>query len=421
MKIKSLFYFLLILVFNQNFAQEIKNDSLEIPRKQLSIDEFYRNHFSVFDTLKVHNDTLFVRPIVVERKTFLTNTEITSNQSGGYNKVTLNEYQVVVKGKSNKLSYFQTPKILPLVYDNRPMPTEDVPFDYWSEERSFTSYWKYKNTIGIDMNQGSFVNWSAGGYNSISGIMKGHFQALHEKGRIIWQNDLKINYGVNKQEEREMRKTEDVIALNSTFGYRTSVNSRWYYSSKMTFNSQVANGYAYPNITDKISTFFAPAYLFLGIGAEYASKNNKLQLYTSPATLKSTFVLDQTLANSGAFGVKGAVYNEEGALLSKGKRSKNELGILLTSQYKTPLMKNVLLDTKCTLYTDYLHNFGNIDIDWHLSIEMKVNNFIKATLSGQLIYDDDIKNKRTIGEEQITEGPKPQIKQLLGVGMVFSF
>ena len=73
------------------------------------------------------------------------------------------------------------------------------------------------------------------------------------------------------------------------------------------------------------------------------------------------------------------------------------------------------------VYTDYLHNFGNIDIDWQLQLEMKVNNYIKATLGGHLIYDDDIKNKRDIDGVQITEGPKVQIKQLLGVGVVYSF
>lgn len=421
MKIKQIIYFVLFFVSTNLFSQEISVDTLEISIPKISVDEFYRKHFSVFDTIKKQGDTIYIKPIVVEKKTILTNTEISTNKNNQYNKVILNEYQVVVRGKNNDLSYFQSANKLPLEYNNQPTITSELPFDYWSEKRSYASYWKYENKIGVDLNQGSFVNWSAGGYNSISGIIRGHFRALHEKGRRIWHNDLKINYGINKQENRELRKTEDVISLNSTFGYRTSVNSRWYYTSKLTFNSQIADGFAYPNVKDKISTFFAPGYLFLGIGAEYSSKNNKLQLYASPTTLKSTFVLDRELANSGAFGVKPAVYDENKNLIEKGSRSKNEFGALLTLQYKIPLITNVLLDTKCTAYTDYLHNFGNIDLDWQLTIEMKVNNFIKATLSGQLIYDDDIKNKKTVENEQITEGPKPQIKQLLGIGVIYSF
>ena len=84
-------------------------------------------------------------------------------------------------------------------------------------------------------------------------------------------------------------------------------------------------------------------------------------------------------------------------------------------------MKNVLLKNNLTLYTDYLNNFGNIDVDWQLTLEMKVNSLLKATLGGHLIYDDDIKNKRDVNGAQITEGPRVQFKQLLSVGLVYNF
>jgi hypothetical protein len=38
-----------------------------------------------------------------------------------------------------------------------------------------------------------------------------------------------------------------------------------------------------------------------------------------------------------------------------------------------------------------------------------------------LLYDDNIKNKIEKGGVQITEGPRVQFKQTLGVGLVFSF
>ncbi len=37
-------------------------------------------------------------------------------------------------------------------------------------------WWKHKNSIGFDLNEVAFVNWNAGGVNSISGLFKVEFQ-----------------------------------------------------------------------------------------------------------------------------------------------------------------------------------------------------------------------------------------------------
>src|SRR5690606_23824361 len=138
-----------------------------------------------------------------------------------------------------------------------------------SPKNSALSFWKNTNSLGFDINQGTFSNWSAGGYSSVSGIVKGDFSRTYERGRSMWVSELQVRYGCNTQENVELRKTDDVLSINSSFGYKSSVRSNWYYSAKMTLNTQMANGYAYPNVEDPISRAFAPAYLFVGIGAEY--------------------------------------------------------------------------------------------------------------------------------------------------------
>ena len=84
-------------------------------------------------------------------------------------------------------------------------------------------------------------------------------------------------------------------------------------------------------------------------------------------------------------------------------------------------MTNINLDTRATLYTDYLKDFGNIDIDWQISIEMIVNKYVRANIGSHFLYDNDIKNKREVGGVQITEGPRVQLKQILGVGVEYRF
>jgi len=283
------------------------------------------------------------------------------------------------------------------------------------------THWKSKNSIGIDLNEMAFMNWSAGGNSSVSGLLKGNFVRRYSDEKIKWNNELIIRYGVNMQDGLGLRKTDDALQFNSTFGHRKDSLSNWYTSAKLNFNTQFTDGYAYPNTEIAISKPFAPAYFFLGIGTEYVNKDKKIVLYLSPLTSKSTLVLDQRLADQGAFGVVKAVYDSNGNLLLHGRKSKNELGVLVTAMHKKEVMKNVMLENRLSLYSDYINNFGNIDVDWQLQMDLLVNKYVKANIGLHLLYDDDIKAKEQINGEQVIVGPKLQLKQALGVGFVYNF
>ena len=284
-----------------------------------------------------------------------------------------------------------------------------------------TSNWKKENVVGLDISQITFVNWNAGGNNSVSGLLKGKFLRTYTNDNLIWKNELITRYGINKQEKQDVRKTDDQFQLNSTFGYRTDTISNWYYAGKFNFNTQFANGYAYPNTDLAISKPFAPAYTFLGVGAEYSRKDLNLNVYLSPLTQKVTMVFDQRLADQGAFGVEKAVYDEFGVLIREGKNIRNEIGILITNQWKTEIYKNINFEHRISLYTDYLNNFGNVDVDWQMQFDMVVNQYVKANIGTHLVYDDDIKSKEEEGGVQVIKGPKIQLKQLLGIGITYIF
>jgi hypothetical protein len=230
-----------------------------------------------------------------------------------------------------------------------------------TEVKDSTSKWSKVNKVGLDISQISFVNWNAGGNNSISGLLRGHFIRAYVNGNFHWKNELITRYGINKQEGQEVRKTDDQLQLNSTFGYRKDTISNWYYAGKFNFNTQFANGYAYPNTDLAISRPFAPAYVFLGIGAEYSRKDLNLNLYLSPLTNKTTLVFDQRLANQGAFGVDKAIYDSNGDLIKEGKNTRTEVGILITN------------------------------------------------------------HKEEIAGTQVIKGPRVQLKQILGVGIEYNF
>ncbi len=272
-------------------------------------------------------------------------------------------------------------------------------------------WWEQRNSIGLDINEAAFLNWNSGGINSVSGLFKVDLARFYKKLHVLWNNELSVRYGLNQQEEKGLRKTEDKFEFNSTFGYRRDTISNWFYSIKLNFKTQFTDGYKYPKTSTPISRFFAPAYLFLGAGTHYENKKQNFSLFLSPVTLKSTFVLDNNLSNEGAFGVV------------KGEKSRHQFGFLLESVFRKEVLKNVLMTNKLSLYTDYIRDFGNVDVNWELNFALKINKYIMASVGTHLIYDDDIKFKDDIDNDGTLEtlGARVQLKQFLGIGLMYRF
>ncbi|MFD2698716.1 DUF3078 domain-containing protein [Mesonia sediminis] len=284
------------------------------------------------------------------------------------------------------------------------------------------SYWTKVNKIEYDISEVAFINWNAGGVSSLSSLLNSKFKRIYERGFLRWNNELLVRYGVNQQKDEILKKTDDNIELNSTIGFRADSLSNWFYSAKMRVSTQLTNGYKYPNTDDKISTFFSPANVFLGVGGEINIEEKNFSAYASPLTLRSTMVLDQELANQGAFGVTPAVYDEEGNLLKEGENTKTELGILITAEHDLTLWENIVMHNRLSLYSDYIDKFGNVDVDWEFRLNFKVNSFIRARLGSHLKYDDNIKIQvENEAGELVEGGSRVQWKQQLGIGVTVAF
>ena len=283
--------------------------------------------------------------------------------------------------------------------------------------------WDQKNKASFYLSEVAFVNWNSGGSNSISGLLGVESSANYSDKYFTWRNNVLLNYGVNKQEARELRKTDDLFELNSDIGYKPDSISNWFYSAKLNFRTQFANGYKYPDKDTPISRLLAPGYLFFGGGMEYGKNIDKFSFYFSPLTLKATFVLDETLANAGKFGVKPAVYDSAGNIIIPGENIRREVGILINNSYEMEVATNIKVKHQVSLYSDYLNNFGNVDIDWRIDFDFKVNSFVKATLGSHLRYDDDVKTTIPTDVVDVYDeaGAKIQWKQFLGIGFAVDF
>ena len=84
--------------------------------------------------------------------------------------------------------------------------------------------------------------------------------------------------------------------------------------------------------------------------------------------------------------------------IAKGDNFRFELGASLTGYYKFELIENVILEQRLNLYSDYLQNAENIDIDYTISAFMKINDYLSTSLIIQCMYDDNAIKKVQLRE-----------------------
>ena len=268
--------------------------------------------------------------------------------------------------------------------------------------------WTTKVNTQLNFSQSSFTNWSGGGEDAIS--TTGLFSLVNKyKGaKSSLENRVELAYGLLKQEDKSPVKTDDRLELSSK--YSKPAFGKFNYSSILAFRSQFAPGYANPEDTNKVSDFMAPGYGIASIGLDY-KPNDHFSLMVSPFTGKFTIVADEMLSDAGAYGV------------DPGKMFRAEIGGYLRIQYQQDVVKNVNLSTKVEVFSNYLENPQNLDINWENVIAMKVNKHISANISTQLIYDDDIDISLDRDGDGVDDGsgPRVQFKEVLSIGLTYSF
>ena len=81
-----------------------------------------------------------------------------------------------------------------------------------------TTYWNSELSIGFNLNQASFSgNWKAGGVNSfaLGSIFSG--KANYAKDRLSWDNQVELIYGIVKNDDLGLRKSNDRMFIFSIF------------------------------------------------------------------------------------------------------------------------------------------------------------------------------------------------------------
>jgi len=289
--------------------------------------------------------------------------------------------------------------------------------------------WKTSGLLSLTMNQASFSNWSAGGENSVSGTALLKFYADYTKGNFSINNTANFKYGMIKNESESLKKNEDLIELNSQFNHKFS--KYWSASGLINLTTQFANGYNYPDDSTIISTFLAPGYLTIAPGMLYKPVDY-FSILMSPITMKGTFVLDQYLADLGAFGVNPADTLAGGVIDNgTGKNSKIKAGAFVELYFKKALKSDLTYESKLNLFYNYL-NDNNIpdgtmpmDFNWQNFFNYSINKWFSANVFVHLAYmPGDVFIERTglNGKDfKVSPNDKLQVKETFGIGLAYNF
>ena len=281
------------------------------------------------------------------------------------------------------------------------------------EEEAPAKPWTKAGFIGLKFTQASFTNWASGGENALALDAQFTYQADFKNDVHLWENRIELGFGANQTGKDPLKKTTDKIYLSSNYGYQ--VQRVLYISAMLTYESQFANGYTYSDDTRTYaSRFMAPGYLTAGVGITW--KPAKIfSLVVTPVTYKGTYVLDQYLADQHSFGVKD------------GHKTLNELGANVKAELNYDITKNINLYSRLNLFTDYMRGkeVKNIDVAWDVQLNMAINKWLSASISTNLVYDNDIKLTETKtnvdGSTYELKRSKVQFKEVLAIGLQYNF
>lgn len=155
----------------------------------------------------------------------------------------------------------------------------------------------------------------------------------------------------------------------------------------------------------------APAYIISSLGMNY-KRADVITFILSPLTGKFTIVNNPELSAKGAFGV------------DPGKLLRKEVGSYLKGMYRNDnIIENVTFQVNLDLFSNYLEQPENIDVNLETLIVLKVNKYLNANVSTHLIYDHDVEiGIDTNGDGEPDKfGPRTQFKEVLSIGLSFKF
>ncbi len=268
--------------------------------------------------------------------------------------------------------------------------------------------WRTSGELSLLINQSAFnFDWQGGGTSNISGNSSAAYRFNYKKKSFSWENRINADYGLSFLKDEDFaRKTDDRIEINTRIGQQIG-ESRWNYSFFANFLSQFDKGYNFgidPETEEVTRTeetrFFSPAFIQSGPGLLW-KKNDGLNINIAPVTSRMIFV-DKEFTNVEGY------ENGDYFGVDAGKSTRFEFGGAIAAIITFSISEKISLENMLNLYSNYIEDPTNIDIDYTLNLNLQVNRYISGSFVFQSIYDDNATGAF-------------QIRQVLGIGLDYQF
>src|ERR1035437_773874 len=283
-------------------------------------------------------------------------------------------------------------------------------------------FWKYRTEASFVLNQASLSNWVKGGESSISTALDATEYADYNNKQLKLSSDnfARLKFGYIETGKDGIRKNLDLLETNSKINHKAF--GKFDFSFILLFKTQIAIGRNYFKTTagkdtsNLVSKFMNPAILTIGLGLDYRP-NKTTSINFSPLSYKANFVTDTANIDQTQYGI------------AKNRKSLNEpcVSFMITNEFKP--VKTVTIVNRLQLFTNYIHNPQNVDVDWEMIATTKLNWFTDVMFNTHLIFDDDTKTDEQYSNGQPVLKPdgtkkktaRIQFKEMLGFALAFRF
>lgn len=273
--------------------------------------------------------------------------------------------------------------------------------------------WKFSGIIGANVTQTQLVNWAAGGNSNLTGIIFANLFLNYKKGNIAWDSNLDTELGTlysNAYDKNyyRWRKSNDKINFYTKFGWE--FHTKWYLTVLGSFRTQYMNDYEYDTKQEVdrklISRCLNPSYTDLSVGIDW-KPNEIFSVYLSPLAGRLTTATDPALRER--YGV------------DTSRTFKMEVGLTFKAAVTYTQIKNLKILSAVTLFTPYTKKFGNFNVDWDFMISYQFLKVLNVSLTTCLKYYDEVKIPGKVSKHGNTDCARIQFKEVLGLGIGYSF
>ena len=264
--------------------------------------------------------------------------------------------------------------------------------------RDMRTPWRKEATIMLQITQNYVTdNWYQGGSSSFAGLGIAKGQIGYYTDRFTWENTGEWRVGASTVSADSLHKvntTDDMLRLYSKANLK--IIPKLFASVSLEFETRLFPTYK-SNSNELKSGPFSPIRYNMGLGMDYKPIKG-LSISFSPLSYKMVYIMDTTRVIESEYG------------LSDGQSIQHNVGSSVRLEYLWKPVREVELETKFYLYT----NYHQVELDLEVNCDFIINRFLSARVMLHPRFDSSVIMK---GDTHA----KIQFRELISVGFAHKF